>query len=272
MLAIEQQPRAIEPRWHISASRAVGLVMAVVAAVLLGLAGLGMDADTLHIHTQTPNTGVPTPAPAGGDYGAHAGFSIEVLHKPEGCAEAQRVENGQTIAVKYRANLENGEVFAEQLEDPYEFVVGAGQVIAGWEKGVQKMCVGEKRKVRVPPQLGFGDQASGPVPAGATIVFEFELANIGRTLHASPDGLEMNHAEREYHFFHNADADGNGKLSEAEFARYWKMFGIHGSFAEVLEHHPDANGDGELSWDEYFVSETRHEELRRRRRLEVRRA
>ena len=140
MLAIEQQPRAIEPRWHISASRAVGLVMAVVAAVLLGLAGLGMDADTLHIHTQTPNTGAPTPAPAGGDYGAHAGFSIEVLHKPEGCAEAQRVENGQTIAVKYRANLENGEVFAEQLEDPYEFVVGAGQVIAGWEKGVQKMC------------------------------------------------------------------------------------------------------------------------------------
>ena len=87
MLAIEQQPRAIEPRWHISASRAVGLVMAVVAAVLLGLAGLGMDADTLHIHTQTPNTGAPTPAPAGGDYGAHAGFSIEVLHKPEGCAE-----------------------------------------------------------------------------------------------------------------------------------------------------------------------------------------
>jgi len=242
--------------------RLAGWLVAIAAAQ--GAAGAG----------ESGSSSAPTPAPAAGGAasalevereGEKSGLGIKVTHVPAGCAEAPHVTDGATIGVKYVAKLADGEVFAEQRDRPFEFVVGHSDVIRGWELGVDGMCVGERRSLVVPPALGFGADGNGPVPPGAHITFDVELVHIGRVLHAHPEGLDKTHVENEWHFFSNADTDGSGKLSEAELAEYWKVFGVKTTFAQVLEKHKDADGDGELSWDEWFIPEVRHQELRRRR-------
>jgi FKBP-type peptidyl-prolyl cis-trans isomerase FkpA len=62
--------------------------------------------------------------------------------------------------------------------DPYVFVLGAGEVIAGWDQGLQGMKVGGVRRLVVPPSLGYGSTRSGPIPPNATLVFEIELLEV----------------------------------------------------------------------------------------------
>merc|ERR1712116_51150 len=63
--------------------------------------------------------------------------------------------------------------------DPFSFQLGAGQVIKGWDQGLTDMCIGEKRTLTIPPQLGYGDQGAGNViPPGATLKFDVELVGI----------------------------------------------------------------------------------------------
>lgn len=65
-------------------------------------------------------------------------------------------------------------------DQPFTFQLGAGQVIKGWDQGLLDMCVGEKRKLTIPPGLAYGDRGAGNViPGGATLVFDVELINIG---------------------------------------------------------------------------------------------
>lgn len=64
-------------------------------------------------------------------------------------------------------------------EQPFTFQLGVGQVIKGWDQGLVDMCVGEKRKLTIPPSLGYGDRGAGNViPGGATLTFEVSLVVI----------------------------------------------------------------------------------------------
>ncbi len=62
--------------------------------------------------------------------------------------------------------------------DPFDFTLGTRSVIAGWEEGVQGMCVGERRKLVIPSGKGYGASGSGKIPGGATLVFDIELMGI----------------------------------------------------------------------------------------------
>jgi len=88
---------------------------------------------------------------------------------------------GQVVSVHYTGWLTNGTKFDSSLDrgTPFQFLLGAGQVIQGWDKGVAGMKIGEKRKLTIPSSLGYGDGGAGNViPPKATLVFEVQLLGL----------------------------------------------------------------------------------------------
>jgi len=106
------------------------------------------------------------------------GLIIENLVVGEG-AEAQDYNK---VVVNYTGSLEDGSVFDSSLNPgrgPFTFTLGVGSVIKGWDLGVKGMKVGGKRKLTIPPELGYGDQgAGGLIPPGATLIFEVDLLEV----------------------------------------------------------------------------------------------
>ena len=86
--------------------------------------------------------------------------------------------SGQKVTVHYTGWLTNGTKFdsSKDRRDPFVFSLGSGQVIKGWDQGVEGMKVGGKRRLVIPPALGYGAHgAGGVIPPGATLLFEIEL-------------------------------------------------------------------------------------------------
>ena len=106
-----------------------------------------------------------------------SGLQIEELKVGDGAEAAA----GQQVSVHYTGWLTNGTKFDSSVDRgaPFGFTLGAGMVIAGWDQGVAGMRVGGKRKLTIPPELGYGPSgAAGVIPPNATLVFEVELLGI----------------------------------------------------------------------------------------------
>jgi len=92
----------------------------------------------------------------------------------------KEVKSGDTIIIHYKGTLTDGTKFDSSYDrgTPFETQIGVGKVIQGWDKGVIGMKVGGKRKLTIPPELGYGAQAVGPIPANSTLIFEVELIDV----------------------------------------------------------------------------------------------
>jgi FKBP-type peptidyl-prolyl cis-trans isomerase FkpA len=106
-----------------------------------------------------------------------SGLGIEDISIGEGAAATA----GKRVTVHYTGWLTNGTKFdsSKDRNDPFVFSLGQGQVIRGWDEGVQGMKVGGKRKLTIPPALGYGTRgAGGAIPPNATLIFEVELLGV----------------------------------------------------------------------------------------------
>jgi FKBP-type peptidyl-prolyl cis-trans isomerase FkpA len=103
-----------------------------------------------------------------------SGLMIEELAVGDGAV----AKSGDQVTVHYTGWLTNGSKFdsSHDRHDPFSFSLGRGNVIAGWDEGVAGMKIGGKRKLTIPPDLGYGPYgAGGVIPPNATLVFEVEL-------------------------------------------------------------------------------------------------
>jgi len=120
--------------------------------------------------TSTPLN--PPPAPVK----LPSGLVYQVLASGNG----KEAHAGDRIEVHYTGTLQDGTKFDSSRDrgQPFPFRLGAGQVIKGWDEGVEGMKEGEKRKLTLPPELGYGSAGAGPIPPNATLVFDVELVEV----------------------------------------------------------------------------------------------
>ena len=105
-------------------------------------------------------------------------LEIKILKEGSGNQEAK---SGDFVKVHYTGTLEDGTKFDSSLDrgEPFGFTLGVGQVIQGWDKGVEGMKIEEKRKLTIPPELGYGaNGVPGTIPPNSILIFEVELLEI----------------------------------------------------------------------------------------------
>ena len=106
-------------------------------------------------------------------------YEVQIEKLVEGTGATPK--KGQIVSVHYTGWLTNGTKFDSSVDrnEPFEFALGVGQVIKGWDTGVAKMKVGDKVKLTIPPEMGYGAGGAGDdIPPNATLVFEVELLGI----------------------------------------------------------------------------------------------
>ncbi|XP_020573668.1 peptidyl-prolyl cis-trans isomerase FKBP53-like [Phalaenopsis equestris] len=97
------------------------------------------------------------------------------MGKPDG----KKASPGKKVSVRYIGKLKNGTIFDSNIgQKPFKFRLGIGEVIKGWDIGVNGMCVGDKRRLTIPPSFGYGAKGVGKIPPNSWLVFEVELIDV----------------------------------------------------------------------------------------------
>ncbi len=117
------------------------------------------------------------------------GVKITILQ--EGSGDVAKF--GDRVSMNYTGKLTNGTVFDSNIDPkfnhpvPFEFTLGGGEVIKGWDNGIDGMKVGEKRTLEIEPAYAYGERGIGPIPPNSTLVFDVELLSINKASEGAQD-------------------------------------------------------------------------------------
>lgn len=161
----------------------VSIIVSVIITILLVvLVVYGL----MHTKTQAPVIDQQIVDTTVQDSVAHNTETTQTTNKSmEPNTQAAVAKNGDTLLMNYTGRLTNGTVFDSNVDpkfhhvEPFEFKLGAGQVIQGWDEGLVGMKVGEKKTLTIPPEKGYGARGAGAaIPPNATLIFDVELVGI----------------------------------------------------------------------------------------------
>lgn len=160
------------------AGRATDVPAASQAETLVAQ-GSASDLDNLVTGSTTGGNAVTDPMADGNNIvTTDSGLKYEAIAEGDGA----QPKPGDRVFVHYVGTLEDGTKFDSSRDRgrPFDFTIGQGQVIKGWDEGVGMMKVGDRRKLIIPPELGYGARgAGGVIPPNATLIFDVELLRIG---------------------------------------------------------------------------------------------
>lgn len=185
----------------------------------------------------------------------NAKIEIHDLFTPKDCVNKSKA--GDLVVIHYKGWMDDGRLFDTTIDPskgymPFEFVLGTGTVIKGFERGVRDMCAGQKREIVIPPSLGYGKKGAGEIPGNTTLTYELEMFDI----RAPPPQADM---------FSHIDTNGDKVLSKKEVSVYmrsqaqaqgmpvhdkkWKKH--HKMMVANIFEHEDTDEDGSISHDEF---------------------
>jgi len=152
----------------------IGIIVVIVIVLVFGIYLVFSGSNSSNMPVTDKNGTV-----SGGVNGLSAsGLKVEILMEGKGA----EVKLGDTVTLNYVGSLLNGTKFDSSIDRnaPFVFPVGKDRVIKGFDEGVLGMKVGERRKLTIPPSLGYGSTALTLIPANSTLVYEVELLRIAR--------------------------------------------------------------------------------------------
>jgi FKBP-type peptidyl-prolyl cis-trans isomerase FkpA len=156
------------------------LKLALLGAALIG-SGCGQSEPQAPAEPEVAQQTCPQ-ADSNGVIEIEPGLVATILKPGYGrAAQSKDYADVHTTLWLYDENSDDGrgtEIWASGGVQPFQFQIDSGQVIAGWDLGVRCMLVGEKRELRIPPELGYGARGKPPVPPNATLLFEIELVKL----------------------------------------------------------------------------------------------
>jgi FKBP-type peptidyl-prolyl cis-trans isomerase len=165
-----------------------GVLLTLIALTACGERPKNADsaaAATATTTVATPSTSttstVPTFAPAlGVNLAVMTKTPSGLLYQDKTVGTGAAATSGHVVSVHYTGWLPDGTKFdsSRDRNEPFDFPLGAGHVIAGWDQGVAGMKVGGRRLLVIPPTLGYGAGGTGPIPPNATLVFDVELLGV----------------------------------------------------------------------------------------------
>jgi FKBP-type peptidyl-prolyl cis-trans isomerase FkpA len=166
---------------HAPVARAARFTFLAVAAIAVAGCSQGEES-TLPQHPEEDHRVATRYAPAleidlgAMEYRRFSGLYVQDIQVGDGA----RADSGDIVFVHYTGWLPNGRKFDSSRDSgrPFDFALGYGRVVDGWDQGVVGMRVGGQRRLVIPPALGYGATGKGPIPGNATLVFDVELLDV----------------------------------------------------------------------------------------------